>query len=63
MTTSIDLNPTENVFLIYGRLQIVLNIETGDPDDFITFIFLLGHSMVHLKAVTVVPDASDQIDF
>src|SRR4051794_2090189 len=50
-------------FLINGRLQVVLDMETGDPDDFITFLFLLGHPMVHLKAVTVVPGTPDQIGF
>ncbi|CAF2216823.1 unnamed protein product [Rotaria magnacalcarata] len=49
-------------FLINGRLQVVFDMETGDPDDFITFLFLLGHPRVHLKAVTVVPGTPDQID-
>ncbi|CAF1004683.1 unnamed protein product [Rotaria sordida] len=52
-----------NDFLINGRLQIVFYMETSDPDDFITLLFLLGHPMVHLKAVTVVPGTPDQIDF
>ena len=38
-------------------------METGDPDDFITLLFLLGHPKVHLKAVTVVPGTHDQIGF
>ncbi len=38
-------------------------METGDPDDFITFLFLLDHPKVHLKAVTIVPDTPDQIGF
>jgi pyrimidine-specific ribonucleoside hydrolase len=50
-------------FLINGRLQVVLDMETGDPDDFITLLLLLGHPMVHLKAVTVVPGTPDQIGF
>jgi len=50
-------------FLINGRLQVVLDMETGDPDDFITLLLLLGHPMVHLKAVTIVPDTPDQIGF
>ncbi len=70
MAMSLDLNTTENIssldsdhFLINGRLQIVLDMETGDPDDFITLLFLLGHPLVHLKAMTVVPDTPDQIGF
>jgi hypothetical protein len=31
------------------------NPSVWGPNDFITLIFLLGHSMVHLKAITVVP--------
>jgi pyrimidine-specific ribonucleoside hydrolase len=38
-------------------------METGDSDDFITLIFLLGHPKVNLKAVTVVPGTPDQIGF
>jgi len=55
----------ENVFPFDSneRLQIVLDMETGDPDDFITLIFLLGHPKVNLKAVTVVPGTPDQIGF
>jgi pyrimidine-specific ribonucleoside hydrolase len=45
------------------RLQIVFDMETGDSDDFITLIFLLGHPKVNLKAVTVVPGTPDQIGF
>jgi hypothetical protein len=37
------------------HLEVVFDMETGDPDDFITFLFLLGHPKVHLKAVTIVP--------
>ncbi len=50
-------------FLINGHLQVVFDMETGDPDDFITFLFLLGHPMVHLKAVTIVSGTPDQIGF
>jgi pyrimidine-specific ribonucleoside hydrolase len=45
------------------RLEMVFDMETGDPDDFVTFIFLLGHPKVNLKAVTVVPGTPDQIGF
>jgi len=36
-------------------------METGDPDDFLTLLLLLGHPRVNLKAVTVTPGAADQI--
>jgi pyrimidine-specific ribonucleoside hydrolase len=45
------------------RLEVVLDMETGDPDDFVTFVFLLGHPKVNLKAVTIVPGTPDQIGF
>ncbi|CAF4320499.1 unnamed protein product, partial [Rotaria magnacalcarata] len=50
-------------FLIDTRLQVVFDMETNDPDDFITLLFLLGHPMVNLKAITIVPGTPDQISF
>src|SRR5271167_317325 len=41
--------------------EMVLDMETGDPDDFLTLLLLLGHPSVNLKAVTVTPGAADQI--
>ncbi|UJR24521.1 hypothetical protein I4U23_005896 [Adineta vaga] len=61
MATSIVSNYDQ--FLIDGRLQIVFDMETGDPDDFVTLLFLLGHPLVYLKAVTIVPGTPDQIGF
>lgn len=46
-----------------SRLPVVLDMETGDPDDFITLLLLLGHPLVDLKAVTIVPGTPDQIGF
>ena len=63
MATSVELSSNSNGFLVNGRLQMVLDMETGDPDDFVTLIFLLGHPLVHLKAVTIVPGTPDQIGF
>ena len=54
---------SDDRFSVDGRLQVVLDMETGDPDDFLTLLFLLGHPSVHLKAVTVVPGTPDQIGF
>jgi pyrimidine-specific ribonucleoside hydrolase len=62
-TVETMIQPNNEHFLIDGRLQIVLDMETGDPDDFFTLLFLLGHPLVHLKAVTVVPGTPDQIGF
>jgi len=45
------------------RLEVVLDIETGDPDNFVIFVFLLGHPKVNLKVVTIVPGTPDQIGF
>lgn len=42
-------------------MDFVFDMETGDPDDFLTLIFLLGHPKVNLKAVTVVPGTREQI--
>ena len=42
-------------------LDVVWDMETGDPDDFITLLFLLGHPRVNLKAVTVTPGTPDQV--
>jgi len=50
-------------FYINGRLQIVLDLEIGYMDDFITLVFLLGHPLVNLKAITIVPGTPDEIGF
>jgi inosine-uridine nucleoside N-ribohydrolase len=42
-------------------LDVVWDMETGDPDDFITLLFLLGHPDVNLKAVTITPGTPDQV--
>jgi len=42
-------------------IDVVWDMETGDPDDFLTLLFLMGHPLVNLKAVTVTPGAPDQI--
>jgi len=41
--------------------DIVLDMETGDPDDFLTLLLLLGHPRANLKAVTVTPGTTEQI--
>lgn len=39
----------------------VLDMETSDPDDFITLLMLLGHPLVDLRAVTVTPGTREQV--
>ena len=40
---------------------IIWDMETGDPDDFLTLLLLAGHPKVDLRAVTVTPGGADQI--
>ncbi len=42
-------------------LDVVWDMETGDPDDFLSLLLLLGHPRVRLKAVTVTPGTAEQI--
>lgn len=42
-------------------LDVVWDMETGDPDDFLTLLLLLGHPAVNLKAVTITPGTPDQV--
>jgi inosine-uridine nucleoside N-ribohydrolase len=43
------------------RTPIVWDMETGDPDDFLTLLMLLDHPRVDLRAVTVTPGSPWQI--
>jgi pyrimidine-specific ribonucleoside hydrolase len=42
-------------------IDVIWDMETGDPDDFITLLMLLGHPRVNLIGVTVTPGTPDQI--
>lgn len=42
-------------------IDLVWDMETGDPDDFLTLLLLLGHPAVRLRAVTVTPGTPDQV--
>ncbi len=42
-------------------IDVLWDMETGDPDDFITLLLLLGHPRVNLLGVTVTPGTPDQI--
>jgi inosine-uridine nucleoside N-ribohydrolase len=42
-------------------IDVVWDMETNDPDDFLTLCLLAGHPQVNLKAVTVLPGSPQQI--
>jgi inosine-uridine nucleoside N-ribohydrolase len=42
-------------------LDVVLDMETGDPDDFLTLLLLAGHPAVNLRAVTITPGSPAQV--
>jgi pyrimidine-specific ribonucleoside hydrolase len=42
-------------------LDAVWDMETNDPDDFLTLLFLLGHPQVNLRAVTLFPGTPQQV--
>lgn len=42
-------------------IDIVWDMETNDPDDFLTLFLLAGHPRINLKAVTVLPGSPEQI--
>ncbi len=42
-------------------IDLIWDMETGDPDDFLTLLILAGHPGVNLRAVTVTPGGADQI--
>src|SRR6185369_6429622 len=44
-----------------GRVDLIWDMETGDPDDFLTLLLLLGHPRVNLIGVTVTPGTPDQV--
>ena len=42
-------------------MDVVWDMETSDPDDFVTLLLLLGHPRVNLVGVTVTPGTPDQV--
>eukprot|EP00927_Polykrikos_kofoidii_P045022 TRINITY_DN3888_c0_g1_i2.p1 TRINITY_DN3888_c0_g1~~TRINITY_DN3888_c0_g1_i2.p1 ORF type:complete len:877 (+),score=124.42 TRINITY_DN3888_c0_g1_i2:213-2633(+) len=44
-----------------SRLPVVFDMETGDPDDVMTLLFLAAHAAVDLKAITVTPGSHFQV--
>jgi len=43
------------------KKEIIIDIDTGDPDDFLALLLFLGHPAVCVKAVTVSPGSEEQI--
>ena len=41
--------------------DVVWDMETNDPDDFLALLMLIGHPQINLKAVTVFPGSAAQI--
>ena len=44
-----------------NKIPIIFDMETGDPDDFLTLVFLCGHPRVDFKAVTITPGTPAQV--
>lgn len=44
-----------------SQQSIVFDMETGDPDDALTLMLLVGHPRVDLRAVTVTPGTPHQV--
>jgi pyrimidine-specific ribonucleoside hydrolase len=42
-------------------MDAIWDMETADPDDFLTLLFLLGHPLVRLRAVTIMPGTPQQV--
>ena len=42
-------------------IDVIWDMETGDPDDYLTLLLLLGHPRVRLKAVCVTPGSPEQV--
>jgi len=43
------------------RTSYVFDMETGDPDDVLTLLFLGSHPAVELRAVTITPGSEEQV--
>lgn len=42
-------------------INVIFDMETQDPDDYLTLLMLLGHPLVRLKAVTITPGSPYQV--
>ncbi len=55
------IQKAEDRAMTSDRLSVVWDMETADPDDFLTLLLLLGHPRVRLRAVTVTPGSAHQV--
>mmetsp|Transcript_36293 Transcript_36293/g.67498 ORF Transcript_36293/g.67498 Transcript_36293/m.67498 type:complete len:365 (+) Transcript_36293:58-1152(+) len=44
-----------------SKIEVIFDMETGDPDDVLTLLLLAANPVVNLRAVTITPGASDQV--
>jgi inosine-uridine nucleoside N-ribohydrolase len=44
-----------------NKLKVILDMETQDPDDYLTLLLLLGHPQVDLQAITITPGSTYQV--
>ncbi len=42
-------------------INVVYDMDTGDPDDIIALLFLLGHKKVNLRLITLYPGSNFQV--
>lgn len=42
-------------------IDVIFDMESNDPDDYLTLLLLLGHPQVNLKAVTITPGSAYQV--
>jgi hypothetical protein len=44
---------------VISRIPLVMELETGDPDDILALLFILQHPRAQLKAIVMSPDSPD----
>jgi hypothetical protein len=44
-------------------MDVIWDMETGDPDDVVSLLLILGHRELKLRAVTICPGGQDQVGF
>lgn len=49
------------IIKILLKMDYIFDMETGDPDDLLTLLFLCSSDRVNLKAVTLTPGTNEQV--